>query len=83
MSGGLYLTEYHPELRVVYDLGKRSWPTGVSTTLWPTYAIFWLIRSKAEAIRQGRISAGEAGSYWRCGSSGFYLDEPHMNVALP
>ncbi|MFH2074234.1 MAG: glycosyltransferase, partial [Pseudomonadota bacterium] len=23
MSGGLYLTEYHPELEMVYDLGKE------------------------------------------------------------
>ena len=23
MSGGLYLTEYHPELETVYDLGKE------------------------------------------------------------
>jgi spore maturation protein CgeB len=52
MSGGLYLTEYHPELETVYDVGKEIVVYRGFDDLVGTIRRILAHPGEAEAIRQ-------------------------------
>jgi spore maturation protein CgeB len=64
MSGGLYLTEYHPELRRVYDLGKEIVAYGGFDDLLANIRHLLADPQKAEAIRQAGFRRARRDHTW-------------------
>jgi spore maturation protein CgeB len=64
MSGGLYLTEYHPELRSVYDLGKEIVAYGGFDDLLANIRHLLADPQKAEAIRQAGFRRARRDHTW-------------------